>query len=241
MSRVKNGSFSGDMSRVKNASFVKNPVPAAVDWRASGAVTPVRNQLTCGSCWAFATASTIESLHKIQGGKLFTLSPQQLLDCTGKGNDCDGGNFHDAFNYVRKRRNGLTYEDFYRYQAEQQACDDAVLPRGATIRGFKRVYGEPALRRQVAKGPVGVAVMFHTNDIKNYKGGVFNGRCSREFDHTVAVVGYGRTSGCSRCQDYWIIKNSWGYKWGEQGYMRILRGGASEGKCSIGKKATYPY
>eukprot|EP00253_Pinus_taeda_P020370 PITA_20370 len=238
---VKNFGFSGDMSRVKNGSFMNEDVPADVDWRWKRAVTYVRNQGNCRSCWAFATAGAIEGLHKIETRELLALSAQQLVDCTGVGHDCFGGEQLAAFEHVRKRLGGITEEVYYRYEGMKQLCQEGVVPRGVTIAGVERVSGEADLQRAVARGPVAVVVKFGSRDIQNYNGGVFTGYCGPVIEHSVLVVGYGEgTIGCCY-QKYWIIKNSWGATWGEYGYMRIQRDYGRDGKCGIATRGLLPF
>lgn len=233
-----------DMSRVKNESFMNQDVPGTVDWRLSGAVTPVRNQMDCGSCWAFAAAAAIEGLHKIKGNRLMTLAPQQLLDCSGGVNSCLGGDSFDAFDYVqlRKKGYGITDEYFYRYEAVKTPCEDGLVPKGATISGVRKVTGELELKIAVARGPVAVVMNFGHPDIKSYTGGIFKGYCGSVINHSLVVVGYGEESTWCCTEKYWIIKNSWGSTWGEGGYMRIARGnGQSTGKCGVATRGLIPY
>jgi len=238
---IKNFGFSGDMSRVKNASFMSQYVPTTVDWRESGAVTYVRTQGDCNSCWAIATAAAIEGLHKIKTRELLTLSPQQLVDCTGVGNDCFGGDTGAAFEYVRKRSFGITEEVFYRYEGMRTPCHEGLVPRGATIDGVETIYGEGQLQRAVARGPVAVVVKFGHRDITNYSGGIYDGYCGYTINHSVLVVGYGEENTWCCTTKYWIIKNSWGTTWGENGYMRIKRDVGRDGKCGIATKGMIPF
>lgn len=243
MTCIKNFKDSGDLSRVKNGSFMNQyqPLPGFVDWRFSRAVTIVKNQGFCGSCWAFVTAAAIESLHKIRTNQLVDLSPQQLLDCTGTGNDCNGGDVAAAFAYVRRRRwGGITYELEYGYRAQKGWCNDFTAPRGVTIRDYDKVYGEDALQRAVARRPVAVVVKFGSQGIQNYNGGIYDGECGPVISHAVVVIGYGAIEINGRCEKYWIVKNSWGIYWGEGGFMRIRRGVGGDGQCGIATMGIEP-
>lgn len=215
--------------------------PDAVDWRDHGAVTPVKNQGSCGGCWAFSTTGSTEGRVQIRTGKLLALSEQQLIDCSGAdgNNGCAGGEMDNGFQYIINN-GGINNETGYPYQGRNGVCSpDKQKAHAATLRSFKDVPGnEAALAAAVATGPVSVAIEADQRGIQSYKSGIFSGPCGQNLDHGVLVVGYGK--------GYWIVKNSWGTSWGMDGYIKLARGGGkippanSPGICGIAMQASYP-
>lgn len=214
-------------------------VPDEVDWRKKGAVTAVKNQQQCGSCWAFSTTGSIEGAHFLKTGALVSLSEQQLVDCSGSygNNGCEGGLMDRGFEYVIKT-GGLVEESAYPYQAEDGTCEASKFERVVRIRNYQDVeqYNEDALKAAVAQQPISVAIEADQNGFQFYNGGVFDGYCGTSLDHGVLVVGYGTESG----KDYWLIKNSWGGSWGDQGYIKIVRGLGGAGQCGVAEMPSYP-
>ncbi|XP_062190209.1 ervatamin-B-like [Phragmites australis] len=217
-------------------------VPDSVDWRTKGAVTPVKNQYTCGSCWAFSTVASIEGLHKINTGHLVSLSEQELVDCshTPPNDGCEGGLPSAAMEWIA-RNGGLTTESDYPYENKQGKCKlDKTRNHAVKIRGGKAVEpnNEDALERAVARQPVTVLINASAGAFQHYKSGVLSGTCDPIYDHAVTAVGYGADAGGRK---YWIVKNSWGETWGEKGYVRMERRiNAKEGMCGIAIAPHYP-
>jgi len=212
-------------------------VAADVDWVASGAVTPVKNQGQCGSCWAFSSTGAIEGAWKIAKGSLISLSEQQLMDCSKtQGNkSCEGGLMDYAFQYVV--RNGITLETSYPYTA-RDATSCKSFSKAATISRFTDVARtEAALMAAVTQQPVSVAIEADQEAFQFYSTGVLTGTCGTQLDHGVLAVGYGTLNGVQ----YWKVKNSWGTGWGSSGYVLIQKGKAqSGGQCGILLAASYP-
>lgn len=215
-------------------------LPKSVDWRKKGAVTDVKNQGSCGSCWAFSTVAAVEGINQIKTGNLTSLSEQELIDCDTKYNSgCNGGLMDYAFQFIVSQ-GGLHKEDDYPYLMEEGTCDEKRdESEVVTIDGYHDVPAndELSLLKALANQPLSVAIEASGRDFQFYKGGVFDGHCGTALDHGVAAVGYGSTKGL----DYIIVKNSWGAKWGEKGFIRMKRNiGKAEGLCGIYKMASFP-
>ncbi|XP_043714176.1 cysteine protease XCP1-like isoform X1 [Telopea speciosissima] len=216
-------------------------IPKSVDWRKKGAVTQVKNQGGCGSCWAFSTVAAVEGINQIVTGNLTSLSEQELIDCDKPNNNgCNGGLMDYAFAYIVSN-GGIHMEEDYPYLMEEGTCE--LEKKGdvemVTISGYEDVpeNDEKSLLKALAHQPLSVAIEASGRDFQFYSGGIFNGHCGTELDHGVAAVGYGSTKNL----DYIIVKNSWGPKWGEKGYIRMKRNtGKPEGICGIYKMASYP-
>ncbi|XP_042910061.1 cathepsin L-like peptidase [Parasteatoda tepidariorum] len=230
----------------KNGSTWLEPlnaqIPDKVDWRDQGLVTPVKNQKQCGSCWAFSTTGSLEGQHKKKTGQLISLSEQQLVDCTRSyGNSgCNGGLMDSSFQYI-KDNNGIDTEDSYPYTAQDGDCHFNKYNVGATCTGYVDTPSgdEDALMKAVATvGPVSVAIDASQTSFQLYKSGIYDepycGNQKSNLDHAVLIVGYGAQNGT----DYWIVKNSWGTSWGEQGYIKMSRNRGNQ--CGIATLASYP-
>jgi len=218
--------------------------PASVNWTAQGVVTPVKNQGDCGSCWAFSTTGSIECNHAIATGQLNSLSEQQLVDCSyTEGNlGCSGGTMDSAFKYVEKA-GGLCSEAEYPYTAADGKCQSSTCGmKYDNITGYTDVTpdDEQSLEDAVAKGCVSVAIQANQLAFQYYSSGVLTGTCGTSLDHGVLAVGYGTLGG----QEYWIVKNSWGADWGEEGYVLICKdcdANGNEGECGIYMDPSYPW
>jgi len=226
----------------RNVVALSGTAADSVDWRAKGAVTPVKNQGQCGSCWSFSTTGSVEGANFIKTGKLVSLSEQELVDCDNNGDQgCNGGLMDNAFTWIQKN-GGLTTESNYPYKAHKSlfGCSKKkAADHAATVSGHTDVPAsdEAQLALAVAKQPVSVAIEADQSGFQMYHSGVFSGDCGTALDHGVLAVGYGTDSGA----DYWIVKNSWGATWGEQGYIRLAKDVAdSAGQCGIAMAASYP-
>nr|XP_043629331.1 senescence-specific cysteine protease SAG39-like [Erigeron canadensis] len=217
-------------------------VPSSMDWRKKGAVTPIKNQGQCGSCWAFSTIAATEGITQITSGKLISLSEQELVDCDTSGEDqgCGGGYMDGGFTFIVQNK-GINTEAAYPYKAVDATCntkEEAIHAAKITGHEDVPVNSESALLKAVAMQPVSVAIDAGGVDFQLYSAGVFNGTCGTELDHGVTVVGYGTSDDGVK---YWLVKNSWGTGWGEDGYIRMLRDiEPVEGMCGIAMMASYP-
>ncbi|KAJ9176282.1 hypothetical protein P3X46_011614 [Hevea brasiliensis] len=215
-------------------------LPPSVDWRKKGAVTGIKDQGLCGSCWAFSSVAAVEGINKIKTGELISLSEQELVDCNTVYHGCDGGLMEKAFKFIEKI-GGLTTENNYPYIAKDGSCNSNKMNAPmVTIDGYEMVpeNNGNALMKAVANQPVAIVIDAGGKDLQFYSEGVFTGHCGTELNHGVTLVGYRATLDSTK---YWIVKNSWGPEWGENGYIRMLREIEAEGGlCGITLEASYP-
>jgi hypothetical protein len=216
----------------------------SLDWSQDGAVTGVKNQGNCGSCWAFSTTGGVEGVVAIKHGSLVSLSEQELVDCADSyGNmGCNGGSMDSAFKYVEA--NGLCTENAYPYTSGNTGKASTCTKTSCTASANSKITGyvntqhtENALGAAVDIEPISVAIEADQPGFQYYQGGVFDGVCGQNLDHGVLTVGYGTDYSTGTGEPYWKVKNSWGTSWGEAGYIRIIR---NQDECGIANEPSYP-
>ena len=214
-------------------------IPESIDWREEGVVTAIKNQGHCGSCWTFSATGAMEGAYAIDMETLNLFSEQQLVDCVKKDNGCNGVEMIDAFEYISN--NPVCTEEEDPYKAKDGFCITCKSP--IQFNGCKIIppNNQLALKEAVAFiGPISVGIQADQSVFRNYKGGIIKDEtCGTNVDHGVLIVGYGIEEGVK----YWLVKNSWGEEWGENGYVRILRDDSenSVGICAIASSASFPY
>lgn len=199
---------------------------SAIDWRNYGVVSPVKNQGNCGSCWSFSVTGNIEALWVISGNNATLLSEEELIACDNKGHNegCEGGLMQAAFYWIRKYRNGyLSSGESYPFTSgtgRTASCDVSRSRPGAYISDWGEIRrNEQSLASAVSKiGPVSIGIDSRSWDF--YKGGIMTACITQTLDHAALVVGFDSNNN----PPYWIVKNSWGPLWGENGYIRIKMG-----------------
>ena len=240
--KTHNGYRMPKQASTPKAVFVPDPhfqVPSTVDWRDKGYVTGVKDQGDCGSCWAFSTTGALEGQNFKKTGKLVSLSEQNLIDCDTENWGCEGGDQAIAFKYIRDN-GGIDTEKSYPYEEKQgKQCRYSTNSTGANCTGYIKLkrYDEVALANATASvGPISVSIDASHNSMMHYSSGVYyEPACSEEsLDHAVLVVGYGTENG----QDYWLVKNSWGTDWGENGYIKMARN--RKNNCGIATEGVFP-
>jgi len=226
-------------------------LPAMVDWVKAGAVTPVKDQGQCGSCWSFSTTGALEGAYKIKNGDLVSFSEQQLVDCDnwkngGRDHGCNGGLMDNAFTWIGKN-DGLCTESDYPYTSgggQSGTCQESCMNvAGSQVQEFVDVIqsDDNAMMSALVLQPVSVAIEADQREFQLYKSGVFTATCGTNLDHGVLVVGYGTDAVSGK--DYYRVKNSWGESWGQGGYILLGRGeeyNGGQGQCGVLLEASYP-
>jgi len=230
-------------------------LPTSVDWRTKNAVTPVKMQDQCGSCWSFSTTGALEGIYAIKRGNLVSFSEQQLVDCDfiragGTSLGCNGGDMKSAMEWIGKN-NGLCTESAYPYVSGETKTNGPCQKTCSIVSGSDisttvsvSANSDNAMMTALVQQPVSVAIEADQSSFQLYKSGVFTGTCGTNLDHGVLLIGYGTMNGL----DYYIMKNSWDVTWGSQGYMYMARGldasgkpyNGGKGQCGVLMQGVYP-
>ena len=225
-------------------------LPASINWVEKGAVTEIKNQGQCGSCWSFSTTGALEGAYFIKYGELIALSEQQLVDCDnfkngGRDFGCNGGLMDNAFKWISKN-GGLCSEVSYPYLSgettEAGVCTKTCsLVSNTNIQSYVDVIpsSDDEMMNALSKQPVSVAIQANQRSFQLYKSGILTDNCGTELDHGVLLIGYGSMNN----ENYYIIKNSWGKSWGMDGYIYIGRGSQynnGDGQCGVLLQGSYP-
>jgi hypothetical protein len=204
-------------------------VPTLLDWRVKNAVTPVKDQGQCGSCWAFAVTETLESAYYIKTGDLEVLAPQELVDCDTNSFGCAGGYPELALQYVEEH--GLVLESEYPYTAIDGVCKGKDSNYKMSQCFEVPANDEALLQKAVVAAPLVVLIEADQRVFQFYQSGIITADvCGQNLDHAVQLVGYGTDDD----MDYWLVRNSWGVNWGEKGYVKLQRNSdVTGGTCGI--------
>jgi C1A family cysteine protease len=225
----------------KTFSSGASGAPSTIDWRTKGAVTSVKDQGQCGSCWSFSSTGAVEGAWAISKGQLTDFSEQELVDCaTGisyGSHGCNGGQMEGAFKFVIE--NGQCTLSSYPYTAKDGTCQKCSAVAHISSCSDVKPNDQLSLKAAVAQQPVAVAIEADTRYFQSYSGGILDSAsCGTSLDHGVLAVGYGEENG----QKYWLVKNSWGTTWGDKGYVKIARSDSTNdaGICGIAMDPSFP-
>ena len=215
---------------------------APINWINAGAVNPIQDQGQCGSCWAFSATASMEGAVEIKYGTLLKFSEQLLVDCDTYDSGCNGGNANNGFHYYQT--NGPMSEASYPYTAKDGTCkynaSAAYSYRTAATMYYTQVAYDDvnAMYAGLTKQPLTVRIYASTYSFQTYKSGIYDDlSCPTTHNHATNVVGYGVDA---NNVEYWLMRNSWGTGWGEQGYMKMQVQPTGPGICGVQNWPSYP-
>jgi len=212
------------------STLVKVPAPGgAIDWVAKGMTTAVKNQEQCGSCWAFSATETVESANLIAGRSVMNLGPQEIVDCDTNDDGCGGGDPREALGWVQQQ-GGQDTEACYPYTAQNGNCMSSSCTPALTITGINPVAGdESSIYQALQSAPLSICC--DAEPWQYYTGGILSAaQCGDSIDHAIQLTGYSPNQG-----GYWIVRNSWGADWGENGFIWLQYG---QNTCGITSEVT---
>ena len=226
-------------------------IPSSIDWRDKGVVTEIKNQGQCGSCWSFSATGAVEGVWKLNNNKLISLSEEELVECDrGVDKGCKGGVMENAYEWIIKN-GGITTEKNYPYTSgnghSEQCYKNKIHDIKAHISNYCELIhnDEKDLEKALVQQPVAVAIEADQNSFQFYSDGILPAyKCGTKLDHGVLAVGYGIDT--EKKMKYWIIKNSWGENWGNNGYIKLEKEPKKKHRkkihsaCGIAKAASYP-
>lgn len=240
-----------------NITYSTSP-PTFVDWRTKNVVTPVKDQGQCGSCWSFSNTGALEGAYALKYDKLLSFSEQELVDCSnlkngGPNMGCNGGQISQTMDWIGKNGGLCTESDYPYFSGTTQsggACNSKLCEAvvGSTVISHTDVdpNSDDAMMDALVKQPVSVGIEADQRAFQLYSSGVFTDSCGTSIDHAVLLVGYGHDNATDL--DYYILKNSWGVTWGDQGYIYIGKGtdksgkvyNSGKGQCGVLMMGAYP-
>ena len=231
------GYVRGERDTRKVQIFDESANAETVNWVTAGAVTPVKDQGQCGSCWAFSTTGSLEGAHFVASGELLSFSEQQLVDCAyiKYGNyGCNGGLQDNAYNYYEAGYKAELESVYPEYTASKGSCRyDASSATAVTVSNYDAITPDSVsqMKAGLQQQPLAVSIEADKMVFQTYTSGVLDStKCGTSLDHAVLAVGYGNDAASGL--DYWLVKNSWNTTWGDQGYIKlaIVDG---EGICGV--------
>jgi C1A family cysteine protease len=238
-----------DFSELNNSSMFQKKVgvdnlPEEIDWRTRGIITPVYNQGVCGAGYAFAVTDALAAVHAIDKLDLWALSPQEIIDCSVSygSHGCSGGRMIASYNYVNDH--GVQRTSTYPYVARLDTCKRSSSTFRYKPDEYKTVpiNDNEALQQAVNYVPVSVGI--DASSLKSYSRGIISQNCGQNLNHDMLIMGYGTytTEASNTSTDFWLLKNSWGTRWGEEGYIKVKRTpGVAPAICGVSKSAIFPW